>query len=251
MRSGVADLLVGLNAEQDVVALGVLLLGVMAVVGGGQRQAERAGQADELGVDLFLRRQAVVHELDVEALGTEDLGVLAGRLERRLVHAAGQADRPLRRFRQPDRAIRPLRVLGQEVLIDAGPVIEALDIGLGQQDGQVAVADLVLDEQDEVVIGGFVVAGLLLEAAARGDVDLGAEDRLDAGLLGRLGEGHGPEDVAVIGQGHRPHAVLGGGLGQVFHPDGPVQDAVLGMVVKMDEARGHGFQLPIRSVFEA
>ena len=131
-------------------------------------------------------------------------------------------------------------MLGQQLLVDTRPVIEPFQISFGQEDAQVPVAGLVLDQEEEMVVGRLLVPIFLVETAARGDVDLAAEDGLDPGLLGRLEELDRPEDVAVVGQGHGAHAVPGRGLAQGVDAHGPVQNAVLRMVVEMDEIRGHG-----------
>ncbi|MGD0783892.1 MAG: hypothetical protein ABSA30_13645 [Candidatus Aminicenantales bacterium] len=236
---GVADLFVRLDAEKDVVAFGVALLRVVGIVGRGQGQAELAGQPDELGIDLPLGRQSVVHELDEETAPVEDRGVCGGGLFRLLGQSAAEliGDLAAQAAGQGD---QPGVVPGQQLLVDAGTVVKPFEVGLGQEDAQVAVAGLVLDQEEEMVMGRLPIPVFLVETAARGDVDLAAEDGLDPGFFGCLEELDGPEDVAVVGQGHGAHAVLGRGLAQGVDAHGPVQDAVLRMIVKMDEIRGHG-----------
>ena len=236
----VRDLAVRLDADQDVLALGVLAAGEVDVVRGHEGQAELAGDGDELGVDGLLLGQAVVHELDVEVAGGEDRGVFPGRLLGLLREAPGEPDRELalEAGRQP---MRPSAVGGQELLVDPRPVVEALEVALGDELAEVAVAGLVLDQEDEVVVVDVVgAAGLLVEPALRGDVDLAAEDGLDALGLGLLEELDGAEDVAVVGDGHGGHLVLVGRADEVRHAQAAVEDAVLGMVVQVDERRFHG-----------
>ena len=51
-----------------------------------------------------------------------------------------------------------------------------------------------------------------------------------------------PEQVAVVGNGHGRHLHLPGGVKQVLEPDGPVQQAVLGVQMEMDEfGVGHDY----------
>lgn len=75
---GVVDGGAGLHAEEGVVGLGVLPSGVVAVVRGQERRPDPAGQGDQLGVGPVLLGQAVVLELDEEAVLAEDVLEPAG-----------------------------------------------------------------------------------------------------------------------------------------------------------------------------
>ena len=85
------------DAEQDVVRLGLGLVDVVEVVRDDERQADLRRQAEELLVEPALLGQAVVLELEEEAVRAEDVAVLAGQL-------AGRA--PSRRSRAPARSRR-------------------------------------------------------------------------------------------------------------------------------------------------
>ena len=74
--------------------------------------------------------------------------------------------------------------------------------------------------------------------AAHHHLELGAEDRLQADLLGGLVERDRPEHVAVVGEGDGVHPLLLDLLDEVLHLHGPVQHRVLGVDVEMDEV-GH------------
>ena len=87
---------------------------------------------------------------------------------------------------------------------------------------------------------------LLVRAGRRGDVELAADDRLDSGLLGLDVELQGPVHGAVIGDGHAVHPVFLALGQQVRDPDGPVQQAVLGVDVEMDKACAHNYFSPVR-----
>ena len=72
-------------------------------------------------------------------------------------------------------------------------------------------------------------------------VDLAADNRLQAVLLGRNVKIQGAVQVAVIGYGRgRQTEILGFGA-QIVDADGPVQQAVFGMAMQMDKiAHGTG-----------
>ncbi len=235
----VGDLLVRLDADEDVLALRVLPAGEVDVVRGDEREVEPSGQADEKRVDGLLVGDAVVLELDVEAVLPEDRSVLAGRVLGLLDEAPGEpgTELALEAGREPD---EPLGVGREQLLVDPRAVVEALEIALRQEPAEVPVALPVPDEEDEMEMVDVVRRpGLLVEAAARRDVDLAAEDGLDAAGLGLLEKLDGAEDVAVVGDGHGRHVVPDGRLDQVRHLQGAVEDAVLGMVVEVNERRFH------------
>ena len=102
------------------------------------------------------------------------------------------------------------------------------------------VAHVVLREQHQMVIDvAHTGAGLLVQPAAGSDVDLAADDGLDAGLLRGVVELDRAEHVPVVG--HRERRELeGGGLGhQAVQAARRVEQRILGVQVQMDEV-GHG-----------
>ena len=72
-------------------------------------------------------------------------------------------------------------------------------------------------------------------AVAGGDVHLTADDGLDAVGFGGLAELGRPEEVAVVGHRHRRHPLPGGQLRQARNGAGTVQQAVVGVEVKVDK----------------
>ena len=78
---GVAHQRAGLHAQQGVVGLVVLAVGVVAVVGGQQRRLDLAGDLEQLRVGAVLLGDAVVLQLDEEVVAPEDV-LQSGRLRR-------------------------------------------------------------------------------------------------------------------------------------------------------------------------
>src|SRR3989441_12722618 len=70
---------------------------------------------------------------------------------------------------------------------------------------------------------------------ARGHVELAAQDRLDAGLLGGQVEVDGAEEVAVIGERQRRELELLRALDELLELRRAVEQAVLGMDGQVDE----------------
>ena len=69
------------------------------------------------------------------------------------------------------------------------------------------------------------------------DVQLAADDRLDARGLGGVHEMHRAKDVAVIGHGHGRHAEFLHALDQLLDVASAVEHRVIGVQVQMDELR--------------
>src|SRR5207245_19819 len=98
---------------------------------------------------------------------------------------------------------------GQHLLVDAGPVIEALRVADGDELHEVVVAGLVRGQQRHVVVRLFDARPRLVVAAPGRDVDLAPEDRLDALVEAGVVEGDRAEHVAVVCHCDRVHAQRG------------------------------------------
>ena len=230
--------------------LGVSGLGVVQVVGRHQRQREVVGQSDEVAGHPGLDVEPVVHELDVEVVGAEDVAQVAGRLAGLVVAADPQPGLHLagRAAGEGDDA---LGVLGEDLVVHPRLVEEALDAGPRRQPEQVVHAGGVLGEQRQVgerTTTGHVVVPALVPlharavepAGARREIGLDADDRLDAASRGLLVEVVGTEHVAVVGDRQSRHLLRDRLVKQLADPRGAVQHRVLGVVVQVHELRpGH------------
>ncbi len=103
----------------------------------------------------------------------------------------------------------PLMVLLQELSVDSGFIVKAFDVAGSDQPNQILVAGHVLGQQDQMVAARLAAAGAgaLLGTAARGHIDLAADDRLELGLLyffslphGCSVESHDAEHRPMVGQ---------------------------------------------------
>ena len=91
--AGVVNRFAGLDAEHDVLGVGVVFAEVMAVVGGDQPQAEIFFELEEAGMDAMLHLQALVLNLKIEILFTENVGERSGGRARGVVIVLHQAFR--------------------------------------------------------------------------------------------------------------------------------------------------------------
>src|SRR5207244_322431 len=134
---------------------------------------------------------------------------------------------------EPD---HPVRVLLQDLAIDPGPAVEALQEPDGGELDEVVVTGAVLREEDEVRVRAWRVGGALAAMAlAECEIRLEAEDRTD--LTGpRLGvELPRAVQVAVVGDRERVHPERLDPLEQVGDPVGAVEERVLAVGVEVNE----------------
>ena len=118
-------------------------------------------------------------------------------------------------------------MLRKQLLINARFGVKALGKACGHHLDQIFVAGLVLAQQDQVAVA--VNAVHLIKASAGRNINLTADDRLDARRLGSVKKRNASIHNTVVsdGTGRLPHL-----LEPVKHPvnaAGTVQQAVLGM----------------------
>ena len=225
----------GLYAQEHVLSLGILLVGIVDVVGDHSLEAQIIGQLLELGQHHLLLPDAVVLELDIEVLpehGLEPPGDGVGLLVPALQQVLGDVSR-----KAGGQADKALAVFRQQIVVDAGLVVEAVDEGLGREAHEVLVADLVLGEEDQVPV---IPAQLsVLDKAVPGHIGLHAQDGFDPLLLALPVEVDDAVHDPVIRDGH-------GGLPQALGPGHqggdtgrPVQQRVLGVYMQMGKGNGH------------
>ena len=82
---GVAEQRSGLHAQQGVVGLGVVLMGVVRVVRGEDRRLDLASDLEQLRVRGALLGDALILQLDEEVVAPEDVLETSGVLERSIV----------------------------------------------------------------------------------------------------------------------------------------------------------------------
>ena len=224
------------HAQQHVVCLGLLLADVVKVVGDDQRETDLRGEPEQLAVEPCLLRDAMVLELEVEAVLAEDLLVLARDLASQLpvLDLERLGDLAAKARAEADEA---LAVLRKVLTIDARLVVVAIDVGVGDEAAEVLIAPVVLGQEDQVE-GLAVGLALLVRHRPAGNVGLDADDRLDALVLRRLVERDGAVEGAVVRDGHRIHALGGRRVDQLGDPAEAVEQAEFGMGVEVGEVVG-------------
>ena len=158
----------------------VVLAEVVAVTrGNGLRpDALRDAAKDRKGTAFLF--DIVVLELDEVVLFAEDVLVPLGNGQRLFFVAlcCRLGDLALETGGQGD---NPLVVLLQYFIIDTRLIVETLEVADGNDVAQVLIALEVFRQEDQVI--GKPCLLVLVEAAARGHIDLAADDRLEPGVL--------------------------------------------------------------------
>ena len=115
-------------------------------------------------------------------------------------------------------------MLPQQLQVDAGLDVKALQKGLGHHIGQVAVPLLIAAQQHQMAGLGVVLVDLLeAGTASGGHIHLTADNGLDPGGLTGLVKIDDTVHDPVVGDGHRLLAQLLDPVHQLFDAAGPVQ----------------------------
>ena len=220
-----------LDAQQHIVRVGVRLRKIVRVVRAHERQPRLLVDAQQALVYDRLIADAVVLKLKIEAVGAKYLrecqGIRLCIVVLAVAQPAGDLASKTRRERN-----KSLGVRAQQLKVDAGLDVEALGKRLGDHVGEVAVALLVLAQKDKVARLGVKLV-LLVKARAGRDIDLAADDGLDALGLARAVEVDRAVHHAVVGHGDRRLPQLADALGQPLDAARAVKKAVFRMNVQM------------------
>ena len=235
---GVVDRLARLNAEHDVVHLGVLALGVVDVVGRDDLDAYLSRNLDEQRIDAPLLFYAVVLQFDIEVARLEHVAQHDRIVFRLFIVVFEQqlGDSPGKTRGQTN---HPFGMLFERLDVYARLVVKTFDIRHAVQLNEIAIADVVFCNEHKV-IEAAVAPRLLVHVLA--GVELAADDGFEPRLLHRLVEGEHAEHVAVIGDRHAGHPLfdrlVDEGVVLVVgrdEPRRPVQQTELGVDVQVHE----------------
>ena len=207
----------------------------MDVIGRHQLEAEFPRPGNEMAVDLDLLGDAVILQFEIKILrperlfepinGVARLGQLV--LEDQFGNFAGQA---------AGQGDQTLLVRRQQFLVDARLVIIALQVRGGGQLDEVLVAGFVLGQQSQMMISvPAAAAGLFLQAAARGDIDLAADDRFDSLFARRLVKINRAVKHAVVGDGQGGEFQFVRLFHQPVQAAGPIEQRILGVQMQMNK----------------
>lgn len=125
----------------------------------------------------------------------------------------------------------------EEFVIDAGVIIEAVQLGGGGNFQEVLIAGLIFGQKEQVG-RSFIQLRVFLPHGAGGHVGFDADDRLDVELLCGAEEIDNAEQCAVIGDGEGGHLQFVGALKQLGDIAKPIEQGVFGVDMQVDKI-GH------------
>ena len=251
---GVGEGRAGLHAQQRRVGGVVFLAGVVQIVGGDEGQVQLLGEAVQIFLDIAFNVQAVVHDLAVEVVLTENIAEFARSLDRLVELAQAQAS---------------LNLAGGA----ASGRNQALRVGLQHLTVHTRLVQLTFQRRnrggtEQVVhaLGGFSPHGHMGVRAATGDVVAGAvapahtrtvgtvraggqvrfhtNDGLNVVRFSLTPEVEGTKEEAVVAGRHGLHAEFFSVGEQVTQARGTVEHRVLGVHVQVRKFFGcHGYLL--------
>ena len=226
------EVLVRLGGDPGLVEVVVAVLGVVGVAHRHEGQRHLLAELHERLVQLDLLGERVGVDLQVQALG-EDRLELGDHLLRPLL-VPGEHELLERTTEAGGGADEPLAEPGQRLEVHPGASVEALDVRLAGSAPQVAQADLVAGQQEEVP----VVVPVLTEVPVAHEVRLDAEDRLHPGRGRRLLEQRVRSAVPVVGDGDGELVERHGPVDHLLRRGEAVERAVVAEEALSDERLG-------------
>ena len=225
-----------LDAKKHILHFGVFLAQIVGIVGDDHGKPRLPGQPLNALVYRALLINAVILKLQEKVSLAENVGQFQGVFLGPLVVLPHQAlgDGTGKAGGQGN---QPLVVLLQQGQVYSGLAVKAMDKGLGNQIAQVFIALPVLAQQHQM-IGVVVLAVNPVGHAPAGNVDLAADDGLDARGLGSFIKIDTAVHDPVVGDGHGGLPDLLHPIHQAVDPAGTVQQAVLRMQMQVDKTHG-------------
>ncbi len=209
----------------------------MDVVRRDQRKIKLGCKLLQNRVASGLRFDAVILQLDVKIFLPKNIDELLNRLPRLrwILGNEGLVDFALEAATQ---ANETFAVFGEEFLVDARLVVEAVDVRGGDEFEQIVVAGVILRQQGEMIGLGTSRSGLFLDHRSGRHVNLATDDGLDAVFFRRLDEFNDAIHVAVVRNGDGGHVHFLRLLHQLFDPNRAVEQRIFGVLMKMNEGLG-------------
>ena len=234
------DGLAGADAEQHVMRFMVLSAQIMGVVRADQGDAAFPGDFEEAGIDAALPRQVVVLKFQEEVLRSKNVLKRPGFRQSRIELVQEQPFRygSLEAARKRN---QPLAVLREKLFVHARLVVEALKISVRNEPAQVLISRGIFRQKYEMV--GLVAAPRFLVTAFLGHIHLAPDDGLEPLRSGLGVELNCAKEVAVVGDRHGRHPHGDGRVHQLIHFGRAVEQAVIGMIVQMNECSRLGQEL--------
>ena len=174
----VCQLLSRLDAQEDIVSLGVLSVGVVDVVCCDKLDPCLLGHLEKLLVHQRLIRQTVVLQLKEIIVFTENITVFKRSLFRLIVEPLDNIplDLPGKTRAQGDDAAV---ILAQELFVHTRFIIISFHKAFGNNLHQIRISFIVLCQKDKMIISVVAARHFPVESGVWGHIDLAADDGID------------------------------------------------------------------------
>ena len=173
----VRQLLAGLQAQQDIVRLCVLHIGIMHVVGGHQRDVQLLTHSQQRRIHRLLGGNPVILQLQ-EKVAPAETGFIPFRNLARLVDQPFlniALHLPRQTGRQRDDAL--MKFL-QHFHVHTGPVVIPFRETAADDLHQICVTCIVLRQQHQMIVSVFAAGQLPVKPGTGRHIDLTADDRI-------------------------------------------------------------------------
>ena len=221
----------GLNGKQHIMSLGIFLADIMNVIGSSKRNADLTGKLYHIvSYGHFLFKSLVLY-FEVKVSGTEDfqkcfslcLCSCVVLYKKAMLNISCQAS---------GKSNYSIAVFSENIFINAGFVVVAFDVALGDYFYEILVACLIFCKENQMALM-LVLFRILVGHPAGGGVHLTAYYWLDSLFFAFLVKVHNAEHCAVVCNGKAVHSQLLGPGNHIFYPCRSVKKAVLRMKMKV------------------
>ena len=236
-RSAVLNGRVGLNAHQNCLRGGISAAQIVAVVGCHHTKPALARKAVKLRQDLLLLHHAVILQLDKEVILTKQACIFHGGLLGSSIIARRQLARNLAR-KACGKRDQPLVVRTQQLGIHARFAVKPFRKAFGYKGDQILIALLVFTQKNQVIRPCLAALGLF-KSRTRGNVDLTADNGLDACFFARFIKLHHTVHSAVVGNGDSVVSAFGSACGDIRNTACAVQQTVFAVQMQVYEFVSH------------
>ena len=212
----------------------VLALEKMHIIGGDQAKVELSGDSNKFRIATALRFEAMIVQLDEEAIAPENFTILAGELPRPFEIACKE---PAIDFALEAAAQRndPSRVGCQQLLVNSRFIVKTLEMRGRDQLDKIAISFGIGSEQCQMERSFLTGRGVAIAKRPGCHVSLAADDWSNASPFGRLVKLYRTVEIAMVGNRNRRHSEFGGLRDQVFRSNRSVQQGVFCVAMQMNE----------------
>ncbi len=195
--------------------LGILRAHIVDIIRGDEPTIIAIGRLDQLAVDIWKLGDVMMLKLKKEPLTPEDFEVPIQQRPRPLLISLQQGPWNLtgHAARGADQTLAMLR---EEIMIDAWPVVEALELGGRGDFEQVSIAGIIFGKEKQME-SAAILAWIPIPHRAGRHIGFHSDDGFDASLFRRPVEGNGAKHGTMVCERQRRHVHRPGARDQILN----------------------------------